>query len=1030
MIVIHVSYADNRFFVWGECSFGSGELISSPASSVSGIPRLPWDAGSLAVHDILKTAGIRHSRRIPAESSAVAYVDLPAYNGCPIPSSPLLGELPEISGEPSVERFSVEALHITHEELTALFQLIKESREKLPVPGLLWGNDLKYVLKGLEYASLMVTRGTYLPGMESSDGSYFSVWRPLHLAKYQDGYSAYVNSLPPVTGSFSLTSEKMQPDDPQDTADSILEAFLEEIVRRAQAVPGRRGKQVDQTNPHDIWLRSLTWPRSALHRWNDEMGPLCTQIQEWTDSVRVVTNQPWRLFLRLEEPLSGNAEGTWTLSWHLQSAMDQTLTVPAEKVWSPGPAERKWFRTSGANPRRYLLQLLGQISSSVPAIARSLNEPSPVSCTMSFDELIVFLHDHVPEMLEHGIQVQFPSTWGAPSDRPRLAVKGNIREGEVFSAGNRIDLGDLMDIDWSVSIGKDVLTEEELSLLRKLKTPLANIRGKWVLLYRDELEKVMDGIKKLPRKITRKDALISSFRESKGDLPLSAITGSVWLDSVRSILTGAEQIKQIRQPDGFCGELRPYQLKGLSWLSWLAEIGLGGCLADDMGLGKTVQALALLKTRIHGGEKDPVLLICPTSVIENWRREAEHFVPDLSVLIHHGTRRPRGDKFVESVRGRDLVISSYSLLHRDNETFKKADWSGVILDEAQNIKNPETRQSKAARAIKAKWHFALTGTPVENHVGDMWSIMEFLMPGLLPNKSRFIREFMRPIQAGDTSALHKIKKITGPFILRRLKTDKTIISDLPEKIETEVFCSLNKEQASLYGAVLDHMEANLTGSSGIKRKGAVLSAITSLKQVCNHPALYLKDRSQIAGRSGKLARLTEIAEEMLSVGDRALIFTQYAEMGAMLKSYLQETFGREALFLHGGVERQKRDEMVRKFQESKDAPPFFVLSLKAGGTGLNLTGANHVVMFDRWWNPAVEQQAVDRAYRIGQKERVQVHYFCCKGTLEEKIEQLIRSKKDIADSVVSDGENWLTEMTDSELKQLFKLSRDAVEDIG
>ena len=1029
MIVLHVSYADNKFFAWGERSFRSDSLTAPLAISGSGMPRMPWDAGSLAVHDILKTAGIRHTRKIPAESSVAAYVDLPSYDGFPLPSSPLLGELPETGGEPSAERFSVEAIHITHEELISLFQLIKDSREKLPVPGLLWGNDLKYVLKALEYASLMVMRGTYLPGMGSSDGSYFSVWRPLHLAKYQDGYSAYVNALPPVTASFSLASEAGEPVGATNIADSILEAFLEEIVRRAQAVPGRRGKQVDQTNLHDIWLRSLTWPKSALQRWNEEMGPLCSQIEEWIDSVRVVTNQPWRLFLRLEEPLSGNSEGTWTLSWHLQSAMDQTLTVPAEKVWSPGPAERKWFRASGANPRRYLLQLLGQISSSVPAIARSLNEPSPVSCTMSFDELLEFLHDNVPEILEHGIQVQFPSSWGSPSDRPRPAVKGNIREGEVFSAGNRIDLGDLMDVDWSVSLGEDVLTEEELSMLRKLKTPLANIRGKWVLLYRDELEKVMDGIKKLPPKITRKDALISSFRESKGDLPLSAITGSVWLDSVRSVLTGTEQIEQISQPDGFCGELRPYQLKGLSWLSWLAEIGLGGCLADDMGLGKTVQALALLKTNILRGEKDPVLLICPTSVIENWRREAEHFVPDLSVLIHHGTRRPRGEKFAESVKGRDLVISSYSLLHRDNETFKKADWSGVILDEAQNIKNPETRQSKAARSIRAKWHFALTGTPVENHVGDMWSIMEFLMPGLLPNKTRFVREFMRPIQAGETSALQKIKKITGPFILRRLKTDKNIISDLPEKIETEVFCSLNKEQASLYGAVLDNLEENLTGSSGIKRKGAVLAAITALKQVCNHPALYLKDRSQIAGRSGKLARLTEITEEMLSVGDRALIFTQYAEMGAMLKSYLQETFGREALFLHGGVERQKRDEMVRKFQESKDAPPFFVLSLKAGGTGLNLTGANHVVMFDRWWNPAVEQQAVDRAYRIGQKERVQVHYFCCKGTLEEKIELLIRSKKDIADSVVSAGENWLTEMTDSELKQLFKLSRDAVEDM-
>lgn len=1030
MIVLHASFADNRFFVWGERSFGSGELISSAPPPDTGIPRMPCDAGSLALHDVLKTAGIRHSRKIPVGSSVVAYVDLPSYNGCPLPSSPLLGELPEIDGEIAIERFSVEALHITHEELTAFFQLIKDSREKLPVPGLLWANDLRYILKGLEYASLMVMRGTYLPGMESSEGSYFSVWRPLHLAKYQDAYLAFINAIPPVTRSFSLTSERKQPDDSQNIADSILEAFLEEIVRRAQAVPGRRGKQVDQTNPHDIWLRSLTWPRSTLHRWNDEMGPLCSQISEWTDSVRVVTNQPWRLFLRLEEPLSGNAEGTWTLSWHLQSAMDQTLTVPAEKVWSPGAAERKWFRASGANPRRYLLQMLGQISSTVPAIARSLNEPSPVCSTMSFDELLEFLHDHVPAILDHGIQIQFPSNWGAPSDRPRLALKGKIRGEAALSGGNRIDLGDLMDVDWSVSVGEDVMTEEELSLLRKLKTPLANIRGKWVLLYRDELEKVMDGLKKLPREITRREALISSFRESKGDIPLSAINGSAWLDSVRAVLTGTEQIEQIREPEGFCGELRPYQIKGLSWLSWLAEIGLGGCLADDMGLGKTVQALALLKTRILRGEKDPVLLICPTSVIENWRREAEHFVPDLSVLIHHGTRRPKGEKFVGSVKGKDLVISSYSLLHRDNETFKKVDWSGVILDEAQNIKNPETRQSKAARTIKAQWHFALTGTPVENHVGDMWSIMEFLMPGLLPNKSRFVKDFMRPIQAGDSSALQKIKKITGPFILRRLKTDKTIISDLPEKIETEVFCSLNREQASLYGAVLDNLEEKLTGSSGIKRKGAVLSAITSLKQVCNHPALYLKDRSQIAGRSGKLARLTEIAEEMLSVGDRALIFTQYAEMGAMLKNYLQETFGREVLFLHGGVERQKRDEMVRKFQESKDAPPFFVLSLKAGGTGLNLTGANHVVMFDRWWNPAVEQQAVDRAYRIGQKERVQVHYFCCKGTLEEKIELIIKSKKDIADSVVSAGENWLTEMTDSELRQLFKLSRDAVEDMS
>ncbi len=1029
MIVLHASYTDNSFFVWGERSFRSEELnVAFPYSS--GIPRMPWDAGSVAVCDVLKKAGIRHGRKNIAESAAVAYLDLPSYLGYPLPSSPLLGDFPETEGELTTERYSVEALRVNYDELTVLFQMIREGRERLPVPGLLWGNDLKYVLKGLEYASLMVLRGTYLPGMDSYDERYFSVWKPLHLAKYQDGYSAFVNALPPVMESVSLSGERPEVKSRQSIADQILESFLEDIVRKAQSVPGRRGKQVDQANPHDIWLRSLAWPGSALHRWKEEMGQLSLQIAQWTDSVRVVTNQPWKLLLRLEEPLSGSSEGPWVLSWHLQSAVDPTVAVPAEKVWSPGPAERMWFHSAGSNPRRYLLQVLGQISSSIPAIARSLNEPLPVSCTMTFDELLEFLHDHVPQILDHGIKVQFPSSWGSPSDRPKLAVKGSVREGLAFSSGSSIDLGELMDVDWSVSVGDDVLTEEELEMLRKLKAPLANIRGKWVLLYRDELEKVVEGVKKLPDKITRREALISSFRESKGDLPISSIKGSAWLDCVRSVLTGAEQVDITEQPEGFGGKLRPYQVKGLSWLSWLAETGLGGCLADDMGLGKTVQALALIKTMIIRGEGAPVLLVCPTSVIENWRREAEHFVPDLSVYIHHGTGRAKGEKFADAVKETNLVITSYSLIHRDSETFKKTEWSGMILDEAQNIKNPETRQSKAARSIKAKWHFALTGTPVENHVGDMWSIMEFLMPGLLPNKSRFVKDFIRPIQAGETAALRKIKKITGPFILRRLKTDKSIISDLPEKIETDVFCSLNKEQASLYAAVLDDLEEKLSGSSGIRRRGAVLSAVTSLKQVCDHPALYLKDRSQLSGRSGKLARLTEIAEEMLSIGDRALIFTQYAEMGGMLKNYLQETFGREALFLHGGVDRSKRDEMVRKFQESKDAPPFFVLSLKAGGTGLNLTGANQVVMFDRWWNPAVEQQAVDRAYRIGQKERVLVHYFCCRGTLEERIENLIRSKKEIADSVVSEGENWLTEMSDSELKQLFRLSRDAVEEIN
>ena len=576
---------------------------------------------------------------------------------------------------------------------------------------------------------------------------------------------------------------------------------------------------------------------------------------------------------------------------------------------------------------------------------------------------------------------------------------------------------------------KKGVTQEELATLAELKTPLTNLRGRWVIIYRDEVEKITAALKKMPQKIERREALLSSLRQDYNDAPLSAVTGSPWIDSVRALLSGSAPLEEMDAPEGFCGRLRPYQAKGLAWLVRLIRLGMGACLADDMGLGKTVQTLALIKNLRVRGEKRPILLICPTSVMENWRRETEKFTPGTKTLIHHGIKRSRGNIFTDGGLEETLVISSYSLLHRDSALFSKIEWAGVILDEAQNIKNPDTYQSRAARSLKADWHIALTGTPVENHVGDMWSLMEFLMPGLMPNRARFAREILRPVQAGEKKAMDRVRRMTAPFILRRLKTDKEIIDDLPEKIETKEFCTLSREQASLYSAVTTALAQELEGAEGIKRKGVVLGAITALKQICDHPLLYVKDKSDYKNRSGKMARLAEIAEEMLAAGDRALIFTQYAEMGAILKKFLQEMFGREALFLHGGVPREKRDEMVRRFQEDENAPPFFILSLKAGGTGLNLTRANHVVMFDRWWNPAVEQQAVDRAYRIGQRSNVQVHYFCCRGTLEEKIEALIESKKELASMLVGTGESWLTEMSDSDLYELFSLEKEAVESI-
>ena len=447
-----------------------------------------------------------------------------------------------------------------------------------------------------------------------------------------------------------------------------------------------------------------------------------------------------------------------------------------------------------------------------------------------------------------------------------------------------------------------------------------------------------------------------------------------------------------------------------------------------MGLGKTVQTLALLQRLREGGETRPALLVCPTSLVGNWFKEAARFTPQLPVMVHHGTGRGKGDAFAAQARTQAMVVSSYGLLHRDLPSLQNVEWAAVILDEAQNIKNAETRQAKAARALRAERRIALTGTPVENHVGDLWSIQEFLNPGFLGSAARFKREFLLPVQVQrDEAALERLQRLTGPFVLRRLKTDRAIIQDLPEKLEMKVYCNLTKEQATLYAAVVQQAEAVLAGVEDLmSRRGLILSTLLRLKQVCNHPAQFLADHSAVPGRSGKLARLTEMLEEILEQDERTLVFTQFAEMGHLLQAYLQEHLAREVLFLHGSLSKTQRDRMVERFQNAPDGPPVFILSIKAGGTGLNLTRANHVVHFDRWWNPAVENQATDRAFRIGQNRQVEVHKFVCLGTVEERIDELIERKRSLAERVVGSGEAWLTELSTAELQDLFRLRAEAV----
>jgi hypothetical protein len=687
------------------------------------------------------------------------------------------------------------------------------------------------------------------------------------------------------------------------------------------------------------------------------------------------------------------------------------------------------FRTrGGSDVRESVLSSLGQAAGLCGRTASSLRAAEPHGFELDAAGAHEFLSGTSLMLEQAGFGVMLPSWWTGRGTKARLSVRAHVKS-PAMRASAGLGLDAIAAFDWEAALGEEKLSTEELQALADLKSPLVRLRGQWVEVSARDIEAALSFCRKTPgtasvREIVR---MALGSRDAEAGLPLAGVQADGWVGELLDRLAGGAAFEEIPPPRGFAGTLRPYQARGYSWLRFLTQWGLGACLADDMGLGKTIQALALVQHCRESGAPGPVFLACPTSVVNNWKKEAARFTPGLAVMIHHGTGRKTGAAFAKEAEKQALVISSYALMHRDVEHLRQVSWSGVILDEAQNIKNPETRQARAARALSAGYRVALTGTPIENNVGDLWSIMEFLNPGSLGSQGAFRRSFFVPIQTGrDPEAPERLKRAVGPFILRRLKTDKAIASDLPDKMEMKVFCNLTKEQASLYAAVLRDVEEALEGAMGIQRKGLILATLSKLKQVCNHPAHFLGDNSRIPDRSGKLARLTEMLEVILEAGERALVFSQFAEMGGIMKRHIQETFGREVLFLHGGVPKGQRDRMVDRFQSEGDGPPVFILSLKAGGTGLNLTRASHVFHFDRWWNPAVENQATDRAFRIGQTRNVQVHKFLCAGTLEEKIDEMIERKKEIAGKIVGAGEGWLTELSNAALKDLMALRREAV----
>lgn len=629
---------------------------------------------------------------------------------------------------------------------------------------------------------------------------------------------------------------------------------------------------------------------------------------------------------------------------------------------------------------------------------------------------------------EAGVRLMLPRAWRVAAPAMKLRVQSPA------ATETAMGLKGLVSFRWELALGDTVLTPAEMARLVDSKSDLVRLRGEWVQADHRMLAAAADYVS--GRTDETETTIGGLFAELSAHpvigVPLEEVSATGW---AAELFDGERHTEPVPDPVGLKAELRPYQRRGLSWLATMSRLGCGAILADDMGLGKTVQVLALLvhERETAAATADPVgptLLVCPMSVVGNWQREAERFAPDLRVLVHHGAGRRSGPGFDAAVADSDLVITTYALLARDVEELKRQDWRRVALDEAQHIKNAGTRQARAARLVPARHRLALTGTPVENRLEELRSILDFANPKLLGKASEFHSRFAVPIEREhDENAVTRLRAITSPFVLRRVKTDPAVISDLPEKIEMTIRANLTVEQAALYQAVLDDMSAKLKAAKGMERKGAVLAALTRLKQVCNHPAHFLNDGSTVLRRghhrSGKLALVEDILESVIADGERALLFTQFAEFGNLLTPFLTERFGTEVPFLHGGVGKARRDAMVTGFQQD-DGPPVMLLSLKAGGTGLNLTAANHVVHLDRWWNPAVENQATDRAFRIGQRRDVQVRKLVCVDTIEERVDDMLKGKSQLADLTVGTGENWITELGDAELRELFALGAEAV----
>lgn len=774
---------------------------------------------------------------------------------------------------------------------------------------------------------------------------------------------------------------------------------------------------------------------------------------------------PFRPMLQLLEP--DEDESAWRLRLVLQDKLDPANLVGV-RLAAGGQLIGTWPEAWTAHISEQSPGWLDRLRASLPAERFAGSGDDLISPPLNDETAWQFLTADSRRLLDAGWQVLLPGWWEAASrKKPKLRAK--VRSGSEAEAGGAagrslFGLDSLIDFDWRIAIGETDLTEAEFQELVARNERLVRFRGEWVQLdpaLLAQIQKAMASVGK-KRGLSFQDVLHlhliggrykpaaagakeQSSEEEDSDAGIQLeVELDAHLNTLIAQLGQQSEWPSYAVPAGLRADLRNYQREGFSWLAFLRRFGLGACLADDMGLGKTVQLISYLlhlkeeAANANAGQA-PSLIICPTSVLGNWQKEISKFAPSLNVMLHYGSRRLSGEEFHAAAAQTDVVLTSFATSALDQELLQQVTWSALCLDEAQNIKNAQTKQSAAVRGIPARHRVALTGTPIENRLSELWSIYDFMNPGYLGSSRVFQEQFASVIEKErDEQRTAELQKLVKPFMLRRKKKDPSIQLDLPDKNEMKTYIHLTAEQSALYDQTVNNLMEQAQKLKGIERKGAILSALTQLKQLCDHPILVTKettpeiavqsDTEALIERSAKLERLLAMVKELREEGERCLIFTQYIGMGQMIQSVLQQELQEPVLYLNGSTSKTARDRMIEQFQSpagvNAEQPCVFILSLKAGGVGLNLTAANHVFHFDRWWNPAVENQATDRAYRMGQTRDVQVHKFISLGTLEERIDEMLESKQQLSDNVISTSEGWITELSTDALRDLFTLRRE------